>query len=241
MRSLSRQKLQLGEETRGRNLWRPRLPGRSAIDRDKRVLAERFEGNAQDIVHFFFGPADDADRFGCSCNPVGFLVEPVLGFAPARQAVAQRNCFLELVDELAIGLAKEGLEDRNAVETEQALVRIMQELAQLRARIGLGKTLPAQLQHEKRMLRNRERQGPGGMAAPTISAGKAEGEILVLPVERRGIEKVEPLARKEPNPGARLDHLAVLCVARRASLAQASCRQQGTTWSLTMPTAWQKA
>ena len=130
-------------------------------------------------------------------DAVGLFMRPLLLLGPGGQIVAKRDHIGEPRRQLPIGIAKEGLQHGNAVEAEQPFIGIVQKLAQIGPRIlRLRKPKPSELQDEQRMLGDRQGQRPGGMATPAIGAGKPEREIVVVPIERGRIEKIEPFARQ---------------------------------------------
>src|ERR1700683_3254965 len=114
---LADQELELGEETFRCQLRRPGPPGPPAIDIDERIPGNRLERYAQNVAHFLLGPADHADCFCGGSDAVRFLVNAPFLLRPGRQAIADGYGTFKLSNELAIGLAEEGLQDRDTIKS----------------------------------------------------------------------------------------------------------------------------
>ncbi len=158
-------------------------------------------------------PARDVQRLAGGREPVGPLVQEVFFALPGAEPVALGDGRLEQPGEPGVGLAQLRLERGDAVEAEQALVRVVQQLAQCR-----GGREPPPLhplpngQHRQAVLGDRERQLPAGMPAPAVGARQPGRQILVGPGVWPEVQQVEAAAGAEPHPGASSPHASALRV-----------------------------
>lgn len=106
-------------------------------------------------------------------------------------------------------LPKVRLEQGQDVVAQQTLLGIVKECVQTLTRRQRGRRLlHAQQQDGDGMLGNREGQLPFGMPTPTIGAGQAGRQVLVVPGHRVRVEQVEALAGLQQHSGVVgcLDH-----------------------------------
>ena len=101
-------------------------------------------------------PAGDVDRFGRSRQSVGSLVQDVFVPGPGWNIVAGIDRALQSIGDVVKVLAQVRLDRRNRVEAQEALVPIMQQLAQC---LPAGERLVwlhllAQHQHQEAVLRD---------------------------------------------------------------------------------------